>query len=225
MTMLHSRTLIAAIAIAIGASASRATAQVAQRPAPPQPAAAAASETPPAGATGRCRDGSFTTGQSVSADCATRGGMLVAFPVRQAPRRGGPAITVAPSIAAPAPELQKPASDPLPPPPAAVVEDVAPPELAPAAVPMRAPGSSAPAVATTVTMARPQGATGQCKDGSYLVGNPTEAACAARGGLAVAFPTDERAAPPRAAAATAPATGKPAAASAAKARRPIKRNQ
>lgn len=44
-------------------------------------ATAAPSETPPANATGRCRDGTFVTAPVNSATCSSNGGVLAIFPV------------------------------------------------------------------------------------------------------------------------------------------------
>ena len=191
--MKNSRTFIAAVALAAGGLAGQAGAQAPQRPAPPKPVAAAAvPETAPASATGRCRDGSYTTGESVSEDCAARGGMLVAFPVKQTPRRSV-APTSAPSLVTTpqAPIMKAPAGDALPAAPVAASPAV-PERMAPQSAAPVKPVLAAAAPAMTLVAPRPSNATGQCKDGSYIVGAAVESACGANGGLAVAFPVDRK---------------------------------
>lgn len=191
---MNSSRVFTAAAVIFASATARLDAQSA-RPVPPPPRAAAVSEVPPAGATGRCQDGSFTTAQSVASDCATRGGMLVSFPVRQVPARLVTPLVTAADGAASVPALRKPvAAERLQPlSPAAAVEVPKSVGGANTPAPVRAGRSTSSAVAPTMS-ARPANATGQCKDGSYVVG-ATEGSCGANGGIAVTFPARRPASP------------------------------
>ena len=108
-----------------------------------------------------------------------------------AQQRPTPAVVLPPSPGSPSPESARapggaalvarsaevaptPLAAPVPPPPSAGGQGTALPVL-------NAPGPP------------PAGATGRCKDGTYLTGAATEAQCGARGGLAATFSAPRRA--------------------------------
>jgi hypothetical protein len=201
MTSSFSRTMLTA---AVAASALMIPARVdAQRAAVPRPASTGADEAPQ-DATGRCRDGSFTTESDVVAACAARTGVLVTFPRRQTPPR--PAAPVEESAVTQA-IVPAALARPVAPPPAPVSDREG--SVPVAALPVTPP----PATGTTRDMStaappaaatRPRDARGQCKDGTYFLGAP-ESACTANGGMAVAFPAPS--APPPAAKPASPGAG------------------
>jgi len=116
--------------------------------------AEAAPSTPPEGATGKCKDGSYTTSASKKGACRGHGGVA---------EWTGPAASsapAAPAAAAPAPAASKGTK-------------------AEAA----ATTSAAPA-AKTSSNTDPTGATAQCKDGTYSHSKHHTGACSHHGGVA-----------------------------------------
>ena len=193
-------------------------AQGPDRATPPRPAAQEAPDAQPAGATARCRDGTFTTSEPASA-CAARGGVLVSFPVAPVPPRPRPAAATS-VTSVPEDPASVPAGPAAPPPPSpGAVEEPQPadasgrcrdgsyvvaaePDAAcggrggilarfprPATLPVSA-ARVRPADASTVPtmLQRPANATAQCRDGSFAVGLPTSSMCASNGGVAAIFP-------------------------------------
>jgi hypothetical protein len=102
-----------------------------------------------------------------------RGAAAAATPATVLPMSGASARPGAPAAVA-APDNT----------PAAAPQPLAP----PAVLPLSAIQAATPRPAASVRTPVPAGATGRCKDGTYLTGAATDAACAAQGGLAVAFP-------------------------------------
>lgn len=143
-------------------------AQTPDAPAAPPPARARAADrvtgTGPGGATLRCRDGSYLVGPTEEGACATKGGLLVRFPLRRVPER-----TVRPQ-AAPVPEL--PARTPDAVPADAVLEN-----RARVVIPAEQP---------------PANATFLCRDGTYIVADTSRARCAAHRGVRLTFPAKPR---------------------------------
>ena len=152
--------------LALAAVSSAGFAQVSGRAAPPR--AVAATPTPearPRDATGRCRDGSFTTARVVSSACADRGGVLVSFAVREAPPAPSPAV--GPVASALRPGVPSGASG------ASSGERGA---VPPAGAPSR------------VSEEVPAGAIARCRDGSPVMSGSPVSACESHQGVAVRFP-------------------------------------
>lgn len=150
--------------LALAAVSSAGFAQVSGRAAPPRAVAATPRpEARPRDATGRCRDGSFTTARVVSSACADRGGVLVSFAVREAPPAPSPAVGPVAS-----------ALRPGVPSGAASGERGA---VPPAGAPLRVAEEEVPA-----------GAIARCRDGSPVMSGSPVAACESHQGVAVRFP-------------------------------------
>lgn len=220
--------LIAVMVIAVIEAGAQGAPARAQPPA--RPDMASAREVVPTDATGRCRDGSFTSEAVVATACIAHGGTLVTFSARQpAPPR--PVSASVASRQTSNPRLE-PAVGPNRPPVVALNAPPKPgqpvaPELgvptgararcrdgtfvsagepasacqshAGVAVRFAAPDPPPPPRgrsarpdrgAETPIHTRPDAATGQCKDGSYLVGTPDSSSCAANGGIAAVFPVE-----------------------------------
>ncbi len=153
-------------------AAQAATPAQATTPAPPAAMAASpASPTVPGetltgsgpnGATMRCRDGSYPAPLAPDSACEGKGGILVRFPVlrRPAPR---PAVKVTPAPALPGDEA------------ASTAPSVETPTASRANIVIPAPRV-------------PDGATMQCRDGSFVVADTSATRCSARGGVHVRFP-------------------------------------
>lgn len=183
--------ILASLALTVVSSA--AVAQAPGRPAPPRPSAQAG-EAQPAGATARCRDGSFTTDASAGR-CASNGGVLVSFPARVVPPAPAPRPAVAPGGTALAdandsPAARRPAVSAPPAP--SVPERATPVRAAPASgvVPAKAPRAAATRAVESREVARPAGATAQCKDGTFAGGPTSAVTCGGNGGVAVVFPAE-----------------------------------
>lgn len=133
---------------------------------PPGPGVNASQDAPPPDATGRCRDGSFTTEALVASACADRGGAMVVFPGRQTvPSRPAPASL---------PSLQ-----PLSLPQASAIRPVDAPSV------IARPEVVKPA---TSELGVPAGARARCRDGTYITSGEPASACEGRSGVAVIFP-------------------------------------
>ena len=117
--------------------------------------AEAAPSTPPEGATGKCKDGSYTTSGSKKGACRGHGGVA---------EWTGPAASSAPATPA--------ASAPAPAPSKRTTKTEA-----------AATTSAAPA-AKTSSNTDPTGATAQCKDGTYSHSKHHTGACSHHGGVA-----------------------------------------
>ena len=199
-SMNHLSGILASLALVVGSSA--AIAQAPNRPAPPRPTSQVSDEQP-ADATARCRDGSFTT-DAGAGRCASNGGVLVSFPVRVLPPAPAGRSTVAPggpalADANEAPAARRPAASA--PPALSSPERAAPVRPAPAsaAVPVKAPRATATTIVESREVARPAGATAQCRDGTFTVGPTSAATCGGNGGVAVVFPAERRPLPAAAA--------------------------
>ena len=135
----------------------------------------AAADTPPAGATAQCTDGTYSFSQTRSGTCSHHGGVATWLTASSAPATTA-ATTTAP--APPPPVTTAPATTPT-----AAPTTTAP---VPAVTTSATTTAAAPAATTTtpaVVAVAPVGATARCRDGSFSFSQTRSGTCSRHGGV------------------------------------------